>query len=445
MLFEFIKYVSPTWYFNLTPRSGESIFNIDFDSLSKEEKELLFFDPGYQTESGRLRDLAYQAIKKGFVKTVHVKSLPDTEPSIFDNYRFLRKYYHPLWSGYVLALRLFTLHNPVREIKAWLLNSNVRRINLNNSVYPHEKKYLNHTSSLLASEPKVSVIIPTLNRYNYLVDVLKDLEQQDYHNFDVIVIDQSEPFNPEFYSSFQLDIQVIHQTEKALWLARNTAIKKSNAEYLLLFDDDSRVEPNWISEHLKAIDYFKADISAGVSISLVGAKVPESYSFFRMSDQVDTGNVMIHRRVFEKIGLFDRQFEKQRMGDGEFGLRAYLAGFTNISNPYAKRLHLKVGEGGLRQMGSWDAFRPKNWWAPRPIPSVLYYYRKYYPKEWVIWGIVIGVLPSIIPYQFKRSKSLMVLGSLLSLLLLPLIGWQVWRSWQLSSQKLKEGPQIDSL
>ena len=44
----------------------------------------------------------------------------------------------------------------------------------------------------------VSVVIPTLNRYTYLKDVLEDLEKQDYENFEVIVVDQSEPFQKNF-------------------------------------------------------------------------------------------------------------------------------------------------------------------------------------------------------------------------------------------------------
>ena len=68
---------------------------------------------------------------------------------------------------------------------------------------------------------------------------------------------------------------------------------------------------------------------------------------------------MIKRKVFEAIGLFDRQYEKQRMGDGEYGLEPIYMDLKNISNPHAQRLHLKVGVGGLRQMGSWDGFRPK--------------------------------------------------------------------------------------
>ena len=70
-----------------------------------------------------------------------------------------------------------------------------------------------------------------------------------------------------------------------------------------------------------------------------------------------------------------------RMGDGEFGYRAYINGFKNISNPKAPRIHLKVSSGGLREMGSWDGFRPTKWFAPKPVPSVLYFFSKYFPRE----------------------------------------------------------------
>lgn len=439
MIFPFLQYVSPTWYFNLTPASGLSIFSIDFSKLSEAEKQLIAVDDGYRTMAGKYRDMAYQAIQIGFIIPPSDDAMTAEQPNCYDNYRFLRKYYHPLWSYYVLILRLLTFHNPIVELYAWFSNRKVRRLNLYDQVYPHETRYSSFTSELVGSRPKVSVIIPTLNRYPYLTDVLRDLEKQDYPNFDVIVVDQSEPFQADFYAPFQLNLQVIRQSEKALWLARNTAIKTSDAEYLLLFDDDSRVEPDWISQHLKALDYFQADISSGVSISLVGAKVPTNYSFFRWGDQVDTGNVLIHRRVFEKVGLFDRQFEKQRMGDGEFGLRAYLAGFKNISNPYAKRLHLKVGEGGLRQMGSWDAFRPKNWWAPRPVPSVLYFYRKYFGEKAAIYSLLVNTPPSLIPYRFKHQPHILILGWLPLIILSPILLFQIMRSWHKATIKLQEG------
>jgi len=289
------------------------------------------------------------------------------------------------------------------------------------------------------------VIIPTLNRYNYLSDVLKDLEEQDYANFEVIVVDQSEPYQESFYNNFKLKLRVERQDEKALWLARNNAVKWSGTDFLLFFDDDSRVEPNWIRMHLKAIDFFKADLSSGVSISKVGDETPAHYAHFRTSDQLDTGNVLIKKSVFQKIGLFDRQFEKQRMGDGEFGLRVYKAGFINVSNPLARRIHLKVDSGGLREMGSWDAFRTKKWFAPRPIPSVLYFFRSNFGNSASRLALIRTIPMSIMPYKFKKNKGLKILAALLSILIFPIILIQVMRSWQLASKKLSVGPLIDNL
>lgn len=445
ILFEFIKYVAPGWYYSLPDLEQKQSFFLDFDKLSEREKSIITLDVDYSNSFVSKLDASYLALQKGYIKIDKEQSLHILENKLIlsDNYRFIRKYFHPLWSWYVLVIRLLTFHNPFREIGAFFHNQKVKRVNLYEQVFPHEASYQQFESDLIAANPLVSVIIPTLNRYSYLKDVLEDLEKQDYRHFEVIVVDQSEPFQPDFYKAFALDLKVIRQEEKALWLARNTAIKIAKAEYLLLYDDDSRVEPDWITQHLKCLDYFQADISAGVSLSVVGATVPKNYSFFRWSDQLDTGNVLLRREVFRTIGLFDRQFEKQRMGDGEYGLRAYLAGFHNISNPYAKRIHLKVGEGGLRQMGSWDGFRPKSWLAPRPVPSVLYFYRKYFGNESAIYAVIIGVLPSLLPYRFKRNNYLMLVSIMLSLVILPIIFIQVLRSWNLSSQKLKQGALIE--
>ena len=155
--------------------------------------------------------------------------------------------------------------------------------------------------------------------------------------------------------------------------------------------------------------------------------------------------MFIKKEVFKEMGLFDRQFERQRMGDGEFGLRAQLYGFLNISNPYAKRLHLKVGSGGLRQMGSWDAFRPRKWFSPRPIPSVVYFFRMYFGKKRTFYSLLKAIPPSIIPYRFKKNKKMLLLGVFLSLLLFPVIIVQVIISWQYASKKINQGAIISEL
>jgi len=442
MLFQLVKYLQPCHYFALKRKDGQSIFP-KVETLPQSILEQIQKDEGFASNLAKEYDLSWQALNKGYISEKNTYATFKEIP-LEDEYYFIHKYFHPVWCFYVLLLRLLSFKNPFKEINAYVKGRKAKRSTYLQNPILHEG-YKNFHSNLILDNPYITVIIPTLNRYEYLKDVLKDLELQDYKNFEVIVVDQSEPYQEEFYNGWNLELKAIQQTEKALWLARNRAIKMAKGDYILLYDDDSRVDADWIRQHLKTLDYFNADISSGVSISTEGGEVPAHYSFFHISSQLDTGNVLLKKEVFRKIGLFDRQFEKQRMGDGEYGLRAYLEGFLNVSNPHAKRLHLKVGSGGLREMGSWDAFRTEKWFSPRPIPSVLYFFRKYHGKKRAQLALLKTVPPSIIPYKFKRNKPMLLIGVFLSVFLLPVILIQVYKSWKLSGQKLNEGAKIDEL
>lgn len=443
-MIELIKYIKPSWYFNLNPHQGSIPYWLDIDKVPSEWKSRAEESTCYSSGIGQKWDAAYQLWSKGVISNNSDWAITDTTPiPLTDQYCFIKRFYNPVWIYVVALLRILEFKNPLQELSGVWATRGIRKIDP--SADPFEHHIDQFDSTLIKQNPLVSVIIPTLNRYKYLEDVLLDMDKQTYPNLEVLVVDQSEPFQEEIYTNRKQPLQVWHQQEKALWLARNTAIQKAKGEYILLYDDDSLVDSDWVEQHLKCIDFFQCPISSGVSIAVVGASVPSHYRYFRWSDQIDTGNVLLHRSVFEKIGLFDRQFEKQRMGDGEFGLRAYLAGFKNISNPKAKRVHLKVSEGGLRQMGSWDAWRPLNFFDPRPIPSVLYLLRSYFGNAAARRNIVLAILPSIVPYRFKNNKGLLLLGTALGILTLPFMSISVIRSWRLSTIKCIEGPKVEKL
>lgn len=429
------------WYFNLKPKADYHYFPSE-DYLNAQGIRLER-DLGFQSDIAQEADLGYRAFQLGYIDRnasaidKHAfNAWKDAKIPIADEYRFLRKNFSSIWSLYVLVIRILSFSNPIKELRGFLSARGAKREQYHLSpVGYHEMASFD--STLIEKKPFVSIVIPTLNRYEYLKDVFRDLEKQTYSNFEVIVVDQTDPFDESVYKGWNLDLKYWYQSEKALWKARNDAIKAAKGDYILLYDDDSLVEPDWIVQHLTALDFFNADLSSGVSISTVGAKVPAHYSYFRWSDQLDTGNVLLKKEIFEEIGLFDTKFEKQRMGDGEYGLRAYLAGYRNVSNPLAKRLHLKVGEGGLRQMGSWDGWRPKKFFGPRPIPSILYLFRKYFGNNAARWALLKGVPPSIVPYQFKGNKLYLLAGYFFSLLIIPLVAVQVMVSWQRSTKMLK--------
>ena len=442
--YNLMKYIRPIWYFHLEPKKSLNVW-VDFEKLSGKALSLIHYDSEYSHPTICSWDASYQALMKGIVKQAgnNIKT-DEIELLPADIYRFTRKYNKNIWLYVTFFQRLLFLYNPVGEFIALWQTRKVKYTNLFYTYYDYEN-YPDFDSPLIKSNFLITIIIPTYNRYESLKRLLKDLEIQSYINFEVIVIDQSHPFQEEFYNEYKLNHLVIRQEKPALWSARNSGIESAKSEYLLFLDDDSRIAPNLILEHLKCLDFFQVDISSGVSISRVGAKVPENYYFFRWSDQMDTGNVLIKKKVFEKCGLFDEQFEKMRMGDSEFGVRSYLNGFKNISNPKASREHLKIAKGGLRDMGHWDAYRSIHIFVPRPIPSVLYLYRKYWGDYAAILKLIQIIPFSLTPYSLKGKKIGYILSFVVLLLLLPVVLIQVIFSWYLSTRMLKTSDRISQI
>jgi hypothetical protein len=177
----------------------------------------------------------------------------------------------------------------------------------------------------------------------------------------------------------------------------------------------------------------------------VGGKIPENYNCFRWADQFDSGNAMVKREVFRHIGLFDEQFNGLRMGDGEFGFRCYKHGYKSISNPLASRVHYKASEGGLREMGSWDGFRPKKWFAPKPVPSVVYLYKKYLPPHLYKHALLKGIILSNVPYKDKGSTKMLVVSIVLSLIKAPVLYTQYKKAEKIAKRMLQKDDGIKLL
>jgi len=447
--FRFIKYTQPGWQFNVEPAVEGPVASAFYHPKYQPLKsDFIEEDLSFETDAARFADVGYRNWQGGVLATsdraARAKIHSLQAPSLNDEYQFVAKYWGNFFTTYALVCRLLSLNNSLKELAAFSKLLKVKKTNPFVNVHAHGD-YDRYESALLIQQPFVSVIIPTLNRYFYLKDALHDLEKQTWSNFEVIVMDQSEQFDGAFYRQFNLQLQVKQQREKKLWTARNQAIKMSTADYLLFFDDDSRIEPDWIEQHMKTLDYFDADISAGVSFATIGGKISGGYKYFKWADQFDSGNALVKREVFERIGLFDVQYNKMRQGDGEFGYRAFQNGVKSISNPYAFRIHLKVKEGGLREIGSWDAFRQKKWFQPRPVPSVVFQYFKYLPKELAKHTLLIGMLLSNVHLKHKRNKYMLLWSSVLFLLKSPVIYLQFRKSKSIAKQMLLRDNGIEKL
>src|SRR5262247_210211 len=98
--------------------------------------------------------------------------------------------------------------------------------------------------------PKVSVIIPTHNRAEFLRSAIISVLNQTFQDFEIIIIDDaSKDHTREVIANFKdTRIEVIHnQISKGAAGARNIGLMNTGCEYVAFLDDDDE----WLPEKLK--------------------------------------------------------------------------------------------------------------------------------------------------------------------------------------------------
>lgn len=113
--------------------------------------------------------------------------------------------------------------------------------------------------------PKVSVIVTTYNRKEYLTETIESILNQTYQDFELIVVDNYS--NYDFFGlmkSFKNEkiIPFQNQNNGIIAVNRNLGIKHSKGEYVAFCDDDDI----WYTEKLeKQVDYAKENPKTIVS------------------------------------------------------------------------------------------------------------------------------------------------------------------------------------
>jgi len=114
-------------------------------------------------------------------------------------------------------------------------------------------------------KPLVSVIVPVYNIKDYVKACLDSLVQQDYENYEVIIVDDGSTDESvgicDEYAKANKNFRVIHKKNGGLSDARNAGILDAKGEYICLVDGDDRVRKNFISELAHTLLDNEADVA----------------------------------------------------------------------------------------------------------------------------------------------------------------------------------------
>lgn len=101
------------------------------------------------------------------------------------------------------------------------------------------------------TQPLISVIIPIYNVERYLERCLNSVISQDYHNLEIILVDDGATDDSgkiaENFAAKDNRIMVIHQENGGLSDARNSGLAKAHGEYVTFIDSDDYVTKDYVS------------------------------------------------------------------------------------------------------------------------------------------------------------------------------------------------------
>ena len=461
-----IDFVDPVWRFNRDPRPDAPAVSWRLSlraCLARAEvvRWLGGPDPAFDTLTGAALELGHRWIGRGAMMRHAPDLLPgSTAPApalalpLADELRFVRRRYGRVWAAWAAWRAVRHGAAPLATLRAWRAmpsaaptapTAALHPVDANDHA-PFASEAANSAASvspspLLPRSPAprpltVTILIPTLDRYPHLFNLLDQLRAQSVPPLEIIVVDQTaaDERDTAWPGRFaDLPLRVIQRDTAGQCSSRNAGLAVAGGDAVLFLDDDDEVPPDLIARHLTYLARFGVDASCGVAEELGAGVLPAAFGLVRDSDVFPTNNALLRRDALAGAGLFDLAYERGERADGDLGMRLYLAGRTLGLNPGASVLHLHAPRGGLRQHrarvvtrgGSRGSLTGRHLLAP----TEGYYWSRYFTARQAHEALLIRSVSSL---RGDGPRSRRLLRAALMLLWLP-------DTWRQNRARLAQG------
>lgn len=219
---------------------------------------------------------------------------------------------------------------------------------------------------------KISIIIPNYNGERFIYNCIKSLNLQSHKAFEIIVVDNcSHDLSVKIIEDNFKDVKIISLDKNyGFSYAVNVGIKSSVGDFVLLINNDTEAEKDFVKNILNCI---KADDKifsvtakmirynernkiddAGDFYNILGWSYKrgdgESILKYKNNSFVFSccgGAAIFRKKLFERVGLFDESFFAY-MEDLDICYRAKILGYKNLYCSNAKIYHIGSGTSGSK-------------------------------------------------------------------------------------------------
>ncbi|MCM1482882.1 MAG: glycosyltransferase [Muribaculaceae bacterium] len=191
---------------------------------------------------------------------------------------------------------------------------------------------------------KYSVIVPVYNRIDEIRDLMKSLEAQTFMDFEVIVVEDgsTQPCGDEVKKyTDALHVKYFYKDNEGRSIARNYGIERSEGRYLIFFDSDCVIPPQYFATLDRALSGKHLDCFGGPDAAHESFTDTQKAISFAMTSFLTTGgirggkvqmekfvprsfNMGYTRAVYDTVGGFREMFSE----DIDMSTRIRQAGFS---------------------------------------------------------------------------------------------------------------------
>src|SRR4030042_16849 len=251
--------------------------------------------------------------------------------------------------------------------------------------------------------PLISVVVLNWNGVRVVEQCLMSLQAQTYHSLEIIVVDNaSTDGSVDLIQDRFPDIKLVINTKNlGFGGGNNVGIRASLGRYIMMLNNDTRLDPRCIEELKRAIEMghrygacaskilleYEDDLidAAGIVVCPDGLSIGRGR--LEKGDQYDeeaevffaSDCACLYRgEMLDDIGLYDEDFFAYA-DETDMGWRAQLAGWKCIYNPKAIVHHFHSASSGT--YSSFKAFlveRNRIWVALKNFPVSLLIFGQFY-------------------------------------------------------------------
>lgn len=102
------------------------------------------------------------------------------------------------------------------------------------------------------NQPTISIVIPVYNVEKYLDQCLNSILQQEYKDFEVILVDDGSTDNSgnicDQFAKIDYRFKVIHKENEGVSIARNIGIQQARGKWISFIDSDDWIEKYYLTE-----------------------------------------------------------------------------------------------------------------------------------------------------------------------------------------------------